>query len=153
MVTFTLLEKPATTAEKINEFTRPTGHSLTVGNMFKAMRHPQQTYRTIKHLAKQGSKDWKEADGVKGKSKLILKKSGQIALRSIRGNMTEGAATAQKVLGKVLTGFGSYLEKKPAQWQKAREEGRKRRPDINYDTSGRDRKKERELGMINDEDY
>lgn len=145
--------KPATTAEKINEFTRPTGHSLTVGNMFKAMRHPQQTYRTIKQLAKQGSKDWKEADGVKGKSKLILKKSGQIALRSIRGNMTEGAATAQKVLGKVLTGFGSYLEKKPAQWQKAREEGRKRRPDINYDTSGRDREKERELGMINDEDY
>ena len=145
--------KPATTAEKINEFTRPTGHSLTVGNMFKAMRHPQQTYRTVKQLAKQGSKDWKEADGVKGKSKLILKKSGQIALRSIRGNMTEGAATAQKVLGKVLTGFGSYLEKKPAQWQKAREDSRKRRPDINYDTSGRDRNREKELGMTNDEDY
>ena len=145
--------KPATTAEKINEFTRPTGHSLTVGNMFKAMRHPQQTYRTVKQLAKQGSKDWKEADGVKGKSKLIFKKSGQIALRSIRGNMTEGAATTQKVLGKVLTGFGSYLEKKPAQWQKAREDSRKRRPDINYDTSGRDRNREKELGMTNDEDY
>lgn len=145
--------KPATTAEKINEFTRPTGHSLTVGNMFKAMRHPQQTYRTVKQLAKQGSKDWKEADGVKGKSKLIFKKSGQIALRSIRGNMTEGAATTQKVLGKVLTGFGSYLEKKPAQWQKAREDSRKRRPDINYDTSGRDRNREKELSMTNDEDY
>lgn len=145
--------KPATTAEKINEFTRPTGHSLTVGNIFKAMRHPQQTYRTVKQLAKQGSKDWKEADGVKGKSKLIFKKSGQIALRSIRGNMTEGAATSQKVLGKVLTGFGSYLEKKPAQWQKAREDSRKRRPDINYDTSGRDRNREKELGMTNDEDY
>lgn len=145
--------KPATTAEKINEFTRPTGHSLTVGNMFKAMRHPQQTYRTVKQLAKQGSKDWKNADGVKGKSKLILKKSGQIALRSIRGNIIEGAATTQKVLGKVLTGFGRNLQKKPAQWQKAREEGRKHRPDINYDTSGRDRRKEKELGMINDEDY
>lgn len=145
--------KPATTKEKINEFTRPTGHSLTVGNMFKAIRHPQQTYRTVKQLAKQGSKDWKEADGIKGKSKLILKKSGQIALRSIRGNIIEGAATSQKVLGKMLTGFGSYLEKKPAQWQKAREDSRKHRPDINYDTSGRDRKKERELGMINDEDY
>lgn len=145
--------KPATTAEKINEFTRPTGHSLTVGNMFKAMRHPQQTYRTVKQLAKQGSKDWKNADGLKGKSKLILKKSGQIALRSIRGNIIEGAATTQKVLGKVLTGFGRNLQKKPAQWQKAREEGRKHRPDINYDTSGRDRRKEKELGMINDEDY
>ena len=145
--------KPATTAEKINEFTRPTGHSLTVGNMLKAIRHPQQTYRTVKQLAKQGSKDWKEADGIKGKSKLILKKSGQIALRSIRGNIIEGAATSQKVLGKMLTGFGSYLEKKPAQWQKAREEGRKHRPDINYDSSGRDRRKEKELGMTNDEDY
>ena len=145
--------KPATTAEKINEFTRPTGHSLTVGNMFKAMRHPQQTYRTVKQLAKQGSKDWKNADGVKGKSKLILKKSGQIALRSIRGNIIEGAATTQKVLGKVLTGFGRNLQKKPAQWQKAREDSRKHRPDINYDTSGRDRRKEKELGMTNDEDY
>lgn len=145
--------KPATTKEKINEFTRPTGHSLTVGNMFKAMRHPQQTYRTVKQLAKQGSKDWKNADGVKGKSKLILKKSGQIALRSIRGNIIEGAATTQKVLGKVLTGFGRNLQKKPAQWQKAREDSRKHRPDINYDTSGRDRRKEKELGMTNDEDY
>ena len=145
--------KPATTAEKINEFTRPTGHSLTVGNMFKAIRHPQQTYRTVKQLAKQGSKDWKNADGIKGKSKLILKKSGQIALRSIRGTSIELVSTAQQVIGKTLIGFGSYLQKKPAQWQKAREEGRKRRPDINYDTSGRDRKKERELGMINDEDY
>lgn len=145
--------KPATTAEKINEFTRPTGHSLTVGNMFKAIRHPQQTYRTVKQLAKQGSKDWKNADGIKGKSKLILKKSGQVALRSIRGTSIELAATAQKVFVKTMLGFSDYLEKKPAQWQKAREEGRKRRPDINYDTSGRDRKKERELGMINDEDY
>lgn len=145
--------KPATTAEKINEFTRPTGHSLTVGNMFKAIRHPQQTYRTVKQLAKQGSKDWKNADGIKGKSKLILKKSGQIALRSIRGTSIELVSTAQQVIGKTLIGFGSYLQKKPAQWQKARKEGQKRRPDINYDTSGRDRKKERELGMINDEDY
>lgn len=146
--------KPATTAEKIKEFTRPTGHSLTVGNMFKAIRHPQQTYRTVKQLAKQGSKNWKEADGIKGKSKLILKKSGQIALRSIRGTSIELVATAQQVIGKTLIGFGSYLQKKPAQWQKARKEGQKRRPDINYDdTSGRDRKKERELGMINDEDY
>lgn len=146
--------KPATKAERINELTRPTGHSLTVGNMFKAIRHPQRTYRTVKQLAKQGAKDWKEADGVKEKGKLILNKSGQIVLRSIRGNTIEIAATAQNALGKVLTGFGSYLQKQPAKWQKAHEEGIKHRPDINYDdTSGRNRRKERELGMINDEDY
>lgn len=145
--------KPATAKEKINEFTRPTGHSLTVGNMFKAVRHPMQTFRTVKQLAKQGSKDWKEADGVKGKSKLVLKKSGQIVLRSVRGNAIEGAATAQKMLGKMLTGFGSYLEKRPAQWQEERRESKKQKKDINYDATGRDRHQEKEWGMTNDEDY
>ena len=94
------------TMQKINSFTRPTGHSLTVGNVFKAIKHPRQAYRTIQHLAQQGVQDWQNADSLKDKGKLVLKSSGQVVMRSVRGNATEAASAAVGVTSGFLRSMG-----------------------------------------------
>ncbi len=107
--------------QKINNFTRPTGHSLTVGNAFKAVKHPQQAYRTIKQLAQQGVQDWQNADSLKDKGKLVLKNSGQVVMRSVRGNAIEAANAATGITGGFLKAVGKKMQSKPAQWQKERQ--------------------------------
>lgn len=120
------------TMQKINSFTRPTGHSLTVGNVFKAIKHPRQAYRTIQHLAQQGVQDWQNADSLKDKGKLVLKSSGQVVMRSVRGNATEAASAAVGVTSGFLRSMGQKMQSKPAQWQKERQ-NRKSGGNIFYD--------------------
>ena len=120
------------TMQKINAFTRPTGHSLTVGNAFKAIKHPRQAYRTIQHLAQQGVQDWQNADSLKDKGKLVLKSSGQVVMRSVRGNATEAASAAVGVTSGFLRSMGQKMQSKPAQWQKERQ-NRKSGGNIFYD--------------------
>ena len=111
--------------QEINNFTRPTSHSLTVGNAFKAIRHPQQAYRTIKQLAQQGTQDWKNAETLQDKGKLVLKKSGQVVMRSIRGNATEAANSGMGLAGGFLQSLGKSMQKKPQEYYDRRMNHRK----------------------------
>ena len=111
--------------QEINNFTRPTSHSLTVGNAFKAIRHPQQAYRTIKQLAQQGTQDWKNAETMQDKGKLVLKKSGQVVMRSIRGNATEAANSGMGLAGGFLQSLGKSMQKKPQEYYDRRMKHRK----------------------------
>ncbi|MDO4162565.1 MAG: hypothetical protein Q4D80_06165, partial [Pseudomonadota bacterium] len=133
-------------------YTRPTAHSLTVGNAFKAIRHPQQAYRTVKRLAQQGQQDWQNADGVKDKGKLILKKSGQVVLRSVRGNVVEAASGTTKVMGGFLNFLGDAMEKAPQKWQNERQQNQQNQE---YEDNQQRRQQEREAewGMDNAERY
>ena len=111
--------------QEINNFTRPTSHSLTVGNAFKAIRHPQQAYRTIKQLAQQGTQDWKNAETMQDKGKLVLKKSGQVVMRSIRGSATEAANSGMGLAGGFLQSLGKSMQKKPQEYYDRRMNHRK----------------------------
>ena len=111
--------------QEINNFTRPTSHSLTVGNAFKAIRHPQQAYRTIKQLAQQGTQDWKNAETMQDKGKLVLKKSGQVVMRSIRGSATEAANSGMGLAGGFLQSLGKSMQKKPQEYYDRRMKHRK----------------------------
>ena len=111
--------------QEINNFTRPTSHSLTVGNAFKAIRHPQQAYRTIKQLAQQGTQDWKNAETLQDKGKLVLKKSGQVVMRSIRGSATEAANSGMGLAGGFLQSLGKSMQKKPQEYYDRRMNHRK----------------------------
>ena len=109
--------------QKANNFTRPTGHSLTVGNMLKGIRHPKMAYNTIKQLAQKGKQDWKNAETMKDKGRLILKKSGQVVLRSVRGNIAEATKTSLDIVGSIVKNMGKDMRGLPNQWEKARQQG------------------------------
>ena len=109
--------------QKANDFTRPTGHSLTVGNMLKGIRHPKMAYNTIKQLAQKGKQDWKNAETMKDKGRLILKKSGQVVLRSVRGNIAEATKTSLDIVGSIVKNMGKDMQGLPNQWEKARQQG------------------------------
>ncbi len=114
-------ELPQTKWQQFKSYSRPTGHSLTIGNAFKAVRHPQQAYRTIKQLARQGSQDWKNAETLKDKGKLVLKKSGQVVIRSVRGTATETANAGMGIAGGFLQSLGKSMQKKPQQYYRQRQ--------------------------------
>ncbi len=140
--------QPQTVMQQINEFSRPTGHSLTVGNAFKAVRHPQQAYRTIKKLAQQGVQDWQQADSLKDKGTLVLKKSGQVVVRSIRGNAVEAAGTGMKVSSGFFKYVGKKMQSKPAEWQQKRQQRRGSGYQPDYDRQ-REEEWQREQERIN----
>lgn len=141
-------EQPQTVMQQINTFSRPTGHSLTVGNAFKAVRHPQQAYRTIKKLAQQGVQDWQQADSLKDKGSLVLKKSGQVVVRSVRGNAVEATGAGMKVGSGFLKYVGKKMQSKPAEWQKERQQRRGSGSQSDYDRQ-REEEWQREQERIN----
>lgn len=120
-------ELPQTKWQQFKNYSRPTGHSLTIGNAFKAVHHPQQAYRTIKQLARQGSQDWKNAETLKDKGKLVLKKSGQVVIRSVRGTATETANAGMGIAGGFLQSLGKSMQKKPQQYYRQRQKQKNNR--------------------------
>ena len=132
--------------QKANNFTRPTGHSLTVGNMLKGIRHPKMAYNTIKQLAQKGKQDWKNAETMKDKGRLILKKSGQVVLRSVRGNIAEATKTSLDIVGSIVKNMGKDMRGLPNQWEKARQQGaQKKRMEEEEEEERRKEEEERRL--------
>ncbi len=134
-------EVPQTKWQQFKNYSRPTSHSLTIGNTFKAIRHPQQTYRTLKQLARQGSQDWKNAETLKDKGSLVLKKSGQVVIRSIRGNANEAANAGMGIAGGFLQSLGKSMQKKPQHYYRERQKQKNNR---SYDDREYQRQQEEE---------
>ena len=80
-------------------------------------------YNTIKQLAQKGKQDWKNAETMKDKGRLILKKSGQVVLRSVRGNIAEATKTSLDIVGSIVKNMGKDMRGLPNQWEKARQQG------------------------------
>lgn len=116
----------AQAARSVNNFTRPTANSLTAGNVLKgsakAIAHPQQTFRTVKKLAKQEINQLKQQDGAMAKGRLILKRTGQIVMRSARGSVQEAASTATGITGNIFQEIGRSMQHHDRKQQNSREQ-------------------------------
>ena len=59
------------------------------------------------------------------KGKLVLKKSGQVVMRSIRGSATEAANSGMGLAGGFLQSLGKSMQKKPQEYYDRRMKHRK----------------------------
>lgn len=94
----------------IDDFTRPTETSLTPSKILHPLVYPSKTIKTIRQLAKKGIDEVKATNGNKEKAKLILKKGGQVVLRSTRATVQETTQATVSLAGKFLDGLGKAMQ-------------------------------------------
>lgn len=116
-----LEEKITPVVSAVDNFTRPTETTLKPSKILHPIIYPQKTYKTIKQLAQKGIQEIKEAEGGKEKTKLIIKKGGQIVLRSARATVKETTQATVGLAGKFLDGIGKSMQnnkkqEKPKDW-------------------------------------
>lgn len=103
-------EKVKPVIDAVDNFTRPTETTLKPSKLLHPVIYPKKTYKTIKQLAKKGIKEIKETEGNKEKAKLIMKKGGQIVLRSARATIQETTQATVGLAGKFLDGIGKSMQ-------------------------------------------
>ena len=71
--------------------------------------HPQQTYRSVKKLAKGGLEELKQAKEDGEFKKVILKRTGQVVLRTTRDTAKDVGKSALGITGKFFENLGNNL--------------------------------------------
>ena len=106
-------QKLKETAQALNDEANKAPISLAPSAILKSANslifHPQQTYRSVKKLAKGGLEELKQAKEDGEFKKVILKRTGQVVLRTTRDTAKDVGKSALGITGKFFENLGNNL--------------------------------------------